>query len=119
MDEFISKLQKKPEHHRRHITFATSAGITALVFMLWVTVVAPRSIQNEVVAEAPTKSRTDVESPIGTIKQSTAAVYDGIKKIFIKSNDSISNINIDTEYGKVKTQVQNGDIKLMPSPSAQ
>ena len=118
MDEFIAKLQKKPEHHRRHITFATSAGITALVFMLWVTVVAPRSIKNEVLAEAP-KSQVDVESPIGTIKQSTAAVYDGIKKMFMKSNDSISNINIDAEYGKVKSQVQNGDIKLMPAPNNQ
>ncbi len=119
MDEFIRKIQKKPEHHRRHITFGVSATATTLIFILWVTVVMPRNINSEIVAKAETERRapTNVETPLGTIKQSAASAYVGIKNIFLKGNDSIQNINIDKEYGKIKTQVKDGDIKLIPSPT--
>lgn len=40
MQDFIWKLKQKPEHVRRQITVGASAGITALVAVIWVTTMA-------------------------------------------------------------------------------
>ena len=113
MDRIIAKLHKKPEHHRRHITFALSASITAIIFMVWVTVVAPNTIKNATLAQNE-QITTSAETPIATVKNSVAATFEGIKNIFQKGNDSLKEVNFSDEYGKVKTQVKQGDIKLIP-----
>ena len=40
MQEFLLKLKQKPEHVRRQIAVGTSAGITALVGIIWVATMA-------------------------------------------------------------------------------
>lgn len=37
MEDLVRKLKQKPEHVRRRIAVGTSAGITALVAIVWVT----------------------------------------------------------------------------------
>lgn len=117
MERFIHRLKQRPEHHRRHITFAVSSGVTALIFILWVTVVVPQTIKSETLVVVPEKSSpvSSANTPLGTIRTSAAATWEGLRNIFSNGSDAMETVNVENEYQKLKSQVQNGDIQLVPN----
>ncbi len=47
MFDFIKNLQEKPEHHRRAITLISSLFISLVIFVVWLSVIFPTSVQTE------------------------------------------------------------------------
>lgn len=113
MDEYINHLKTKPEHHRRRIALAASTAITAIVFVLWASVMVPQNTQ--IVAQAnDTKAVSKGESPIATLKTSAAQAFEGMRQVWNTNTSSVTKVNLDDEYSNIKSQVENGDIKMTP-----
>jgi predicted PurR-regulated permease PerM len=113
MEEYINHLKTKPEHHRRRIALGASTAITALVFVLWASVTVPQTTQ--VVAQASeTKTTQKGESPIATLKTSAAQAYEGMRQVWNSNTSSVTQVNLEKEYSNIKSQVENGDIKITP-----
>ena len=111
MRKIIPRLHERPEHHRRRVTFALSAGLTALIFVVWASVILPSGIRSTV---AKSEARKEAESPLGTLKTSVASVYEATKGLFSDVNDQGKALNFEEQYQNIKTQVESGEIKLVP-----
>ena len=116
MREIIQRLHERPERHRRRITFAVSAGFTALVFVVWASVILPSGIRGTV---AKSQSRSEAETPLATLKTSVASVYEATKGLFDEVNEQGQAIDFEAKYQDIKTQVESGEIQLVPEGSSQ
>jgi hypothetical protein len=114
MQKYIESLKDRPDHHKRRIAFTASATITAIIFILWVTVIFPSNTRT--LALQSEKQAPVGESPINTLQKGVAQAYEGIKSIWSSGNDSIQSANLEEQYKRIKGQVENGDIKLAPAP---
>ncbi len=110
MNDFISRLKEKPEHHRRHYAFGMAAFFTAFIFVVWASVILPGDMRSVNVAQEATKPKG--ETPISTLRSGVASVYEATKSLF-ESGD-ISNVDLETEYERVKNQVENGELDITP-----
>lgn len=112
MRKIIERLKERPEHHRRRVTFATSAGFTALVFVVWASVILPSGIKSTV---AKSETKRDAESPIGTLRTSVASVYEATKDLFNQVDEQSRAVDLEARYEEIKMQVESGEIQLVPS----
>jgi len=119
MDDLITHLQTKPEHHRRRIALGVSTGITAIIFVLWVSVMTPRSSQVVAKSSVTPAAQSQGETPLATLKTSAAQAFQGIKEILGNGADGVTNVDLNSEYNRIKGQVENGDIKLTPEKPSQ
>jgi hypothetical protein len=120
MYQYIEQLRNKPDHHKRRVALLASGAITGLIFFAWLSVILP-SNTSQIVADSSQSqgvSEADNNTPIETLKRSTAQVFDAIKVLFQKTATSASNVNLEDNYTKMKTQVETGQIKLVPSPDS-
>lgn len=85
MFDFIEKIRTKSDREKRRITLATSAGVTLIIFVVWIFVVA-HNISNlsEVV---DTSSNTP--SPFAQIGDSFSKVFDSMSNIFKNTDIAI------------------------------
>lgn len=113
MEDLIERLKKYPDHQKRHIAFALSGGITVIVFVLWASVIFPHGTR-EIVAENNAQKVERVETPISTLKNGVAQAFEAVRGLWFDSKTSVEDLNLETEYEKIKKQVENGDIKFIP-----
>ncbi len=113
MYQYVESLRRKPDHHKQRVAVLGAGAVTGLIFLGWLSVILP-SNTSQIVAtsnEAVETSSTDNNTPIESLKRSTAQVYDSIKSLFA---NTASQVNLQEGYSKMKSQVQNGDIKIIP-----
>jgi predicted metalloprotease len=113
MRKLVEKLKDKPEHHRRRVTFAVSAGLTSLVFVVWVSVILPQGLDSVSVAQ-DTPSKKQAQTPFGTLSASMAQVYEAAKSLVNDSSVSVENIDLEAEFEKIKAQVESNEIYVFP-----
>lgn len=109
MNNFIERLKERPEHHRRRYTFALSAFFSAFIFIIWVSVILPSDVKHVAMEKTTTPK---AETPAAVLKSSVASVYDAAKSLF--SNTEKKKIDLETEYEKIKSQVESGQVKIIP-----
>lgn len=112
MFELIEKLRTKPEKYRRRVAFGASAFITAILFSVWTSVLYPGN-QGQILAQQEENPKGD--SPIAVIRKSTAQAFDAFKGIWGESERTI--IDFQSEYERMRDQVESGQIKIVPEKS--
>lgn len=116
MYQYIEQLRKKPYHHKRRVALTASTLITGAIFVGWLSVIFP-SNTNQIIATSEevkaTVSKDNLaNTPVETLKRSTAQVFDSIKALV---ETSASNVNLQENYSSMKEQVETGQIKLAPT----
>lgn len=109
MNNFIERLKERPVHHRRHYTFAISAFLSAFIFIIWASIILPGDVKH-VAVEKSSKPKT--ETPVAVLKSSAASVYDAAKSLF--TDAEVKKINFEAEYKDMKSQVESGQVKIIP-----
>ncbi|TAL49567.1 hypothetical protein EPN83_00270 [Patescibacteria group bacterium] len=104
MFETIARWRQKPEGARRRIAFGLSAIVTALIFLVWVSVIFPGS-RTQVVTAKPAG-----ETPIATLRSGVAQAYEALRGIFSETKS----LDLESEYNRIRSQVESGEIKLVP-----
>lgn len=109
MRRYIEELKKRPDHHRQRVALGVSGGITAIIFVLWVSVTVPNTAQTFAREEKQEKKDT----PISVLSQGAAQVYQAVKQNI--SDVSQNTVDLQSEYEKMKQEVESGQIKLIPT----
>lgn len=89
MRTYIDHLRSKPDSHRKKVAAGTSAAITAVIALVWVT---SFSYVNDPSANARVARNTE-NSPLTVIRRNIAGAYEavtGAKVEFVKENNSAS-----------------------------
>ncbi len=115
MNNFIEHLKGKPEHHRRKYAFGLSAGLTAFIFMIWVSVIVPSDVKLAQQSESFEEKKLETQTPLKTFQSGMATVYEGVKNIF--SGESSRDIDFEKEYERIKSEVEQGNIEALPRTS--
>lgn len=111
MFDLIEHLRNKPEQYRKRFSLAIAFFATAVIFSVWASVLFPAG-QSRIIANAQPKQESQkADSPIATIRKSTAQAFSAIKDIL---NDGEKAIDFQAEYERVRDQVDSGQIKLGP-----
>ena len=117
MHQYIEQLRKKSYHHKRRVALGASGAITALIFMAWLSVILPSNTA-QIVARSGNAEQSSVDeqgnTPIEALKNSTAQAYSAVRDMFVKS---ASSINLQEDYTKMRSQVETGQIKIVPVDS--
>jgi len=74
MRRIIAHLRTKPDHHKRTIVLVVSLGITALVFLIWLSFV-----KVEFASIDSPQQVADNPGPLVFIKENVANAYNSIK----------------------------------------
>ena len=83
MYDYIEKLKNRPESHRRRVAFGVSGTITAIVFIIWASVIFPQT-NRAIIAKSNPQSEASQkeETPIKTLSSGVAQVYNAMKASF-------------------------------------
>jgi hypothetical protein len=112
MYEFIEKLKKKPESYRRRFALGVSGGITAMLFVVWASVIFPTTNRAILATNSDSEEEQKEQTPITTLSSGVAQAYAALKASLSKvSTDSV---NVQEEYNKMKGQVENGEFDILP-----
>ena len=84
-----------------------SLSLTAVIFMIWVSVQTSGS--GVVVAKEEPRDRG--ESPIAVLRSSVAQAYESFRGFLSETEEAI---NLQVEYEKIRDQVEKGEIKITP-----
>lgn len=113
--EYMETLKHRPDHHKRRFAVAASGVITASIFLAWLSVILP-SNSSRIVANTTqvqkVESSTTV-SPLENLRRGTAQAYEAMRSAFVKTSE----VNLQENYTKMRTQVETGQIKLTPTNS--
>jgi hypothetical protein len=75
MSTVIDRLREKPEYHRKRIALATSAGITLVLFAIWMATLPTRLAQF-----APAQpAAISASSPIDSLRQNFGDSYQNLR----------------------------------------
>lgn len=113
MYDLIERLKQKPEHHRRRVAFGVSGGITAIIFILWASVILPNDTRQ--VALQKQESKPSGETPIATLRNGVAQVYEAFQALMQSTEDAKESLDFESEYKKIKEQVEKGEIDVVPN----
>jgi cytoskeletal protein RodZ len=108
MYQYISELRKKPDHHKRRFALLASGAITGMIFIAWLSVLLPQNA-NQIIAEE--RSSSSNVTPISSLKSSVAQVVTAARELF---TETTSTLDFESEYNKMKAQVESGEIKFVP-----
>lgn len=98
MFDLIEKLRRKPDAEKRRITIGVSAGITFVIFLIWVFV----TIHNISALGSNVDESADTPSPFAQIGSSFSKVFDSISNIINKADTVIpKNISTTTTILKI------------------
>lgn len=119
MYQYIEQLRKKSPYHKRRVALGASGVITASIFVAWLSVVLPSNVSQIVSesqsAQAASANVPDEVTPLDTLKKSSAQVYEAAKSLL---NVSVPDVDLKSDYDKMKTQVQTGQIKVTPTDNS-
>lgn len=96
MFDFLERVYKKPERKRRMYAVSFSLGITAVIFVVWLSTILPTSISSEA-ANGDGSWKKQIVSPLGAVKRNTAQAFDALRGQLdsiteaIKANTSVYN----------------------------
>jgi len=113
MYSYIEELRKKPDHHKRRIALGVSTLVTGLIFVAWLSVLLPQGTNKTLVENS---NEPKGETPLSTLKNGVAQVYEAFKGI---GNDGGDSLNLEEEYNRMKSQVESGEIELVPEDGQQ
>ncbi len=111
MYQYISGLRKKPDHHKRRFALLASGAVTGMIFIAWLSVLLPQNA-NQIIAED--RRASDGVTPISSLKKSVAQVVTATRELF---TETTSTLDFESEYNKMKAQVESGEIKFVPDDS--
>jgi hypothetical protein len=101
MFPFIENLRNKSDKEKKTIVLGASTLITAFIFLVWLSVMIPKSSTEVVaVAKEPEQTQADVtentekQGPIETFKRGVAQVFESVQNEFGTVKDSLK-LNID------------------------
>lgn len=116
MHQYIESLRRKPDHHKQKVAMLGAGAITGLIFIGWLSVILPSNTSQIVASSKESRVTTeDSNTPIDSIKKNTAQVFTSIKELLSESKNQV---NLEQSYTKMKTQVEEGDIKIVPEGSS-
>lgn len=111
---YLNHIKSRPEHHRRRYALGISALITAGIAIVWLSIILPHGV-SEVVAQKETNTSTQGDTPMVTLQRGVAQAFEAMQGIFKGATDK--SLNLQSEYDKMKNQVQSGEIKMVPQNS--
>jgi len=80
--------------------------------MVWLSVILPRGA-SEIVARNEVKTQIKGDTPVVTLKRGVAQAFEAMQGIFKGATEK--SINLQSEYDRMKNQVQSGEIKMIPA----
>lgn len=94
MFEFLENLRNRPDDHKRLVALGVSFGVTALIFMIWLSAFFVRIGQDSVVVtkndiEVQKKKLAETLTPFESVKESAAHVgesFSRLRDLFDKAN---------------------------------
>jgi len=107
MYQYISELRKKPDHHKRRFALAAAGAITGMIFIAWVSVLLPQNTKRVIAEDSSSGGIT----PISSLKNSAAQVVTATRELF---SNTTANLDFESEYNKMKAQVESGEIRFVP-----
>ncbi len=113
MYTYIEQLRRSPESRKRRFTLVATSVITGGIFLVWISVLFPQNIST-VIAENNQAQVPEEVTPVQTLQNSVAQVYTAIQSLFGNTVKTVSDVNLQDQYSKIKDQVQNGQIQLTP-----
>jgi|ERR1035437_1298315 Trk-type K+ transport system membrane component len=113
MYKYIENLRKGPDHHKRRFTLVATSAITGAIFLAWLSVLFPQNVST-VVADSQQSQVSDQVTPIGTLEASVGQAFGAIKSLFDNTTKTVTDVNLQDQYSKMKDQVQSGQIQLTP-----
>lgn len=111
---YLNHIKSRPEHHRRRYAIGISALITAAISIVWLSVILPQS-SSQIIAKNEAVAKPVGDTPVVTLKRGVAQAFESIQGIFKGVSDK--SVNLQSEYDKMKNQVQSGEIKIVPQDS--
>ena len=109
---YLDHIKSRPDHHRRNYALGFSAVITAAIFLVWLSVMLPNSATQIIAEKSSEQPVVEGETPVVTLKRGVGQAFDAITGLFKSATDK--SVNLQTEYDKMKNQVQSGEIKVVP-----
>jgi hypothetical protein len=98
MFEYIENLRGKPDSHKKSIAFFTSAGITFVIFALWLVTLQVGKVSNDTVVV-----NKKTESPFKAVTENVAGVIHSItesRETFKKIINNETTVNVEVVPGK-------------------
>lgn len=116
MRRFIHKLRQKPKSTRRKIALGTSASVTGLIFIIWLTII----VQGGVVSSVQQDPQAQTASPVSAIKGNASAAFSSLQNRLQgeSGTTSAASANIAAESSS-STQSTTSDKKLDNSGNTQ
>jgi hypothetical protein len=105
MDEYLTKLRQKPDHHKKYFAFGVSGCFTALMFLIWT--FANFGGAATVVAKNVPDEEVRAVSPFENIGESVASAWIAIKKQVGNTSDTIEKTNLDGKYKEIRNDALN------------
>lgn len=99
MFEYIEQLRAKPDHHKKRFAFFTSAGITFVIFALWLVSLQVGNVNNDTVVLNQKKQ----VSPFKAVTDNVAGVIHSIsesRESFKKVINNQTTVNVEVVPGK-------------------
>jgi len=108
---YLDHIKSRPSHHRRNYALGFSAVITAAIFLVWLSVIVPKNVST-VIAESEATQRINSETPITTLQRGVSQAFEGMSGLLKGVTEK--SVDLQGEYDKMKTQVQTGQIQVVP-----
>lgn len=99
MFELLEKLHKKPEGKRRIYATSISLGITLVIFIVWLSVIFPGSVKEEVSDNRDNRWKESIATPFEAFKKNTSQATAALK----------DQLNIIKEAIKIGPEVYNAE----------
>jgi hypothetical protein len=110
MENLVERMKARPRHERERYAFGISAGLTALMFLVWAVSAVPRSSTMMATAEAP-QQEVSGPSPLSVLKDGVSQVAAAAQALLSQSTDV--SIDLDAEYERIKAEVESGSINIV------
>lgn len=101
MENFLNKLHKKPDHHKKMFALLSSATITLFIFGIWSLANFGISDQSIVATNSDSSDQVNTSSevsPIQSIRMSLASSFEALKSSFGELKNSVKSIDLESEY---------------------
>lgn len=98
MFEYIENLRAKPDSHKKRVAFFTSAGITFVIFALWLVSLQVGKVGNDTVVV-----NQKTVSPFKAVTDNVAGVFESIKdsrQTFRKIINNETTVNVEVVPAK-------------------
>lgn len=111
MEDLVERMKARPRHERERYAFGISAGLTALMFLVWAVSAVPQSSTIIAAAETPQQEAVSGPSPLSVLREGVSQVAAAAQALFAESTNV--SIDLDAEYERIKSEVESGSINIV------